>query len=384
MSSFDYDRQLEIALNLAAEHQKLKENLYIKAETDHFLSELFAYSDLPIPNDTIYKYFTKKDIVDLLYTRLCYYKIPQDVVKKNGIKVEKASRKSKYFYQIRRLGQRGSYPDVEIKNDGIWYFNHLNIPFLITRNHKRVDDLAHFAEYAPFSRQEIRIATSIICSHEFPITYFYFDDFSEVKIDEDIFSHVDIKDLKQFLATIYLILVTERDEDIPSLKSKFRYVPYGDFRKEMNLFLKRFSIRDNLMLRTSSHLVKAGMLKTNYVFFEETLSNSYFALEGCMLLLQRKYGIGIDKLRRKELREIFINTFKRGEEIFDYLSEVIDWGGKRAELVHPAVASQESWLPTIFGDDHEYHDLTIQLMYYIVTNQVIQPRSKYGDYIELL
>lgn len=384
MQNFDYEYRIEKALNLAMEYKKLKKAGYRISDINAFLPRLFSFAGQPIPNSSIYKYFKTRAIIDLLYTRLCYYTIPQEVAKKKRLKSDKKPSISTNYFEIRRLDPNGAYPNTEINNKGVWYFNYLGSPLLITDNYQPVEDKWCTAEYAPFTRQEVRIACAIICSHEYPIARFYFGEFDAIRIDEGLTSHVDENNLKLFLASLYLILISTRDDEPHNSQAKFRFVSYEEYTSELQLFLNKFSICDNLLLRTASHLVKAGMLKTNYIFFEETLANSYFALEGCMLLLQRKHGMDTEKLHRKELRQIFIDTFKRGEEIFDYLSEVIDWGGKRAELVHPGVVSKESWIPSIFGDDHEYHDLTIQVMYYIVTGKVIKSTGRFNEWIELV
>jgi hypothetical protein len=77
-------------------------------------------------------------------------------------------------------------------------------------------------------------------------------------------------------------------------------------------------------MRTSNYLLKALMNRGNLLFQEESILNSFFALEGSLHLLQRKYGDNSTKLNRKLLREIFKNklTFlPQGERTYEFIEE---------------------------------------------------------------
>ena len=134
---------------------------------------------------------------------------------------------------------------------------------------------------------------------------------------------------------------------------------FFDFKNCKDIFYKlidSFSIKNHLLLRTSNYLIKSSMLWKNRTFGEEAIANVFFALEGCLHLIQKKFGDNHTKLNRKLLKKIFKEKFPHGENLFNFIEEGYY---KRISLVHPEPDWGAEWSPFLMADDfYEYFNIS--------------------------
>jgi len=146
---------------------------------------------------------------------------------------------------------------------------------------------------------------------------------------------------------------------------------FGDFRRyeqEARAMAARFRISDPLLLRTSTHLIKSGMLWASDGFAEDAYAALLMALEGSVLLLQRSAGGRVDRVKPKLARRALVARFEYGDFFADEIESLLGWGGHRAQLVHPQVSVSWGWKPFAMAEDfYETHRFVRLLLLNAVT-----------------
>jgi hypothetical protein len=108
-------------------------------------------------------------------------------------------------------------------------------------------------------------------------------------------------------------------------------------------------------------------------FTEDALASLFFALEGCLLLFQELAGGRKDRLDRRLLRHSFSTIYDSGEFLYDFIEEAMRWGGTRARIIHPQLATSEGWTPFLMADDfYDYDKIVRALLTYLVTGETFE------------
>jgi hypothetical protein len=130
----------------------------------------------------------------------------------------------------------------------------------------------------------------------------------------------------------------------------------------------KFSINNQLLLRTSNYLSKAFMLERNRFFKEEVVANIFICLEGCLHLLQKKWGDSKPTLNLK-LLEINFKSVLNEESLFEFIKEAYS---KRIALLHPQSKWGSQWMPYVdFHDFFDYYKICKHLLRYYLTDDII-------------
>jgi hypothetical protein len=226
------------------------------------------------------------------------------------------------------------------------------------------------------TRKELQAATCIFLAPSYGKPILYFSDFNHIELNEETLKIVP-KDLhgyfmlelvqfqNRFKPLNGIYLERERLHDVSAYN-------FFDFEGSKSIFyqlLDSYSIRNHLLLRTSNYLIKASMLWENRTFGEEAIVNVFFALEGCLHLLQKKFGDNSTKLNRKLLKKIFKEHIPYGENLYNFIE---DGYYTRISLVHAEPDWGAEWSPFIAAEDFfEYRNICRELLNFILINRVI-------------
>ena len=111
------------------------------------------------------------------------------------------------------------------------------------------------------------------------------------------------------------------------------------------------------------------MLWANKSFAEDAIANLLFAIEGALLLLQKKHGVDPKRIDPKALLAIFEEIFDNGKKIFTFIQNGYD---KRIQIVHANPKSGPCWNPRLSEKDYDsYYDIAMMLLIYIITEDVV-------------
>jgi len=112
------------------------------------------------------------------------------------------------------------------------------------------------------------------------------------------------------------------------------------------------------------------MLWNNRSFGEEAMANTFFCIEGCLHLLQKKYGNYSSKLDLNFIKKIFIDNFPFGEQSFETLKDDYE---TRIQLVHPETNWGTVWNPFIMADDfYANFSFCRALLNFILIDRIIE------------
>lgn len=351
---------------------------------EYIFEACLDFLEMPIPPNNLRPHFINSKVISLIYLGIFN---DDRLSRTDRLRLEKYLNKvlpllkykaSKNVVQYRILGREGYYPNMEIKRGNCHYLIQNSIPILVTiSNDSSEYKYQNSSEITWINRNELKISTAVLLAYDGRTVNFYFNDYNTFSINFSILTSVPQKDRVYFLTE--LMHIHNRFE--PLNKQFFRREPIADvtnyfytefksFENVLNQLFDSFSIRNELLLRTSMHLIKAIMLWNNRNFGEEAVANVFFSLEGCLHLLQKKFGNNSRKLDLKFLKNIFTKTFDRGEYIFDFIREGYE---KRIELVHPEPEWGTKLNPFIMADDfYEYFNLSRFLLNYILIERIIE------------
>lgn len=273
----------------------------------------------------------------------------------------------------RILGPLGTYPNIGLDFGAVQYVPMHGVPLLITEEQH---DMDAYRELGYLSERELVAASAILLADVTPRFHLYFESGNDITIAEASLEglpsserHVLFYELLGF--NIRPSAGREIFQPPTSTLTPVQYAfgPFAYVKEAASLFTA-FASDDQLLLRTAFLLQKASMLWLNQVFSEDAVANVFFALEGCLLLLQRKSGGSDSKIDLILLTRLFKHLFDRGEELFEFIREAYD---KRIEIVHPSPVSGANWRPFLMADDYyEYFDIVRQLLNRILIERIIE------------
>ncbi len=109
------------------------------------------------------------------------------------------------------------------------------------------------------------------------------------------------------------------------------------------------------------------MLWHNWNFGEEAIANVFFSLEGCVHLIQEKQGVHQAGLDLKKIRDVFVDNFENGDDLFEFIQEAYE---KRIAIVHAKPFGTPEWTPFLMADDfYDYFDVAKALINYVLTDR---------------
>lgn len=366
-------------------YEKYKSRVSLNThDYDYILNECLDYMEMPRPSNDLYKYFNNPKIIYMILLQIFNHeRLTYDDREKlskyfDHLRSLLATKNSNYFIQYRILGSQGYYPDIEFKKGNWNYVIQNMVPILITKNKYSTEyEYLNDSEIGWITRNELKITTAIHIALEQGYSHFYFTDYNKYRLDYSVLEAVPSKIRLQFLSEI--MALTNRF--IPLDKSYYKREPtadvttylYRSFEESIDMVYKltdSFSIRNHLLLRTATHLLKAIMLWQNRSFGEEAISNTFFCIEGCLHLLQNKFGDHSPKLNLVLLKKIFIENFPLGEQIFESIKESYE---TRVQLVHPVTEWGSKWNPYIMSDDfYANYSFCRVLLNYILIDRIIE------------
>jgi len=347
-----------------------------RTNTEKIFRSLLEMLNAPLPNSSVRKYFYDPR-VNLELSVIVHNTFP---VHRDKLDLDSAARRSRsnHFYRVHSLLDTGTYPDDDYSRRSNKYALYKGVPFLITKNSRTAEKNAgnYYTEVNNITRREILVSCALLCAAEEEgggtLCFYFGNDVRDV--DASLVERVPHELQTQFLVE-YADLFRRVASEKPLYKktspvydiTSFEYHTGAMDKIAVNQFVDRASIDDFLLLRTTTFLVKAKMLWREDAFREDAIANIFFALEGCMLLLQRKHGLRHDKVDRKHLPALFDSLFRQGSELFDFIDEAIGWGGSRANIVHAQTDTSDSWIPPLMADDfYEYDELVRVILNYVV------------------
>lgn len=312
----------------------------------------------------------------LIYLQISPFLLREDRVKLNdGLKnlyQLLKSEKGKYYWKFRILGSRGFYPRPTIKRGDIYYTHFHLKPILLTKNrYESEEQFNNSSEITIVTRNELKFATAVFCS-SIGLDHVHFNSFESLELDGKIMSTIP----EELQLVIFMELMEYKRKCYPVThyggefadESPVGYL-YGTYNKinDFNLAFDAFSIRDHLLMRTSNHLMKSVMLWMNRTFAEDAIMHTFIGLEGCLHLLQKKWGDSKPQLNLKLLQEKFANTLE-SEQVFDFIQEAYH---KRIKLVHPEPKWGAEWNPFLMAEDfYEYFKISRWLLFYYLTDTI--------------
>jgi hypothetical protein len=278
------------------------------------------------------------------------------------------------FIQFRELQVYGFYPNIEISRGNCHYIIRQGYPYLITYN----AGPASFpdSEVAWITKNELRFALSVALASQSNFHHLSFGYPMGVHVPYKYYASIPKSQQHAFL----IEWARFHDASTPMghifgrlTKPDFTAFNYSQFSDAVVPFKKIFDsvhLSDDLLLRTASFFVKANMLWMNPVFGEDAAANTLFAIEGCLLLLQRKHGKQARQIDLRFLKTLFIDKFSYGEGSFEAIREAYD---KRIELVHVAPKWGTKWSPYLMADDfYAYRDAVKSFLNYVLIDRLLE------------
>ncbi|MGC8757811.1 MAG: hypothetical protein ACP5QX_05120 [Caldisericaceae bacterium] len=367
-----------------------------KDKLDYIFKTSLDLLDLPLPNSEIYDYFLVPEIMGTLLLKLIYLMPKEENTRLDNIHIisEVLNEEKGKSVKYRVLGEKGVYPNCEIERENCKYTIINSLPVLITEENSKNFTVSSELS-VPMNKNELRFATCAILAPSngvgcFMFTY-GFSDYNTLTIKKNVLNMVpgnlqiyflhqllQYQNLMQFREDIYRLdnffLTVEQPDIVPDTTE----YTFSSFNKYIDIFYKlfdNFNIRSNLLLKTSYYFIKALMLiYSNLAFAEEATADVFFCLEGCMHLMQKKYGIKGARLNLSKLQAIFKENLPRGEELFEYMQEVYE---RRNELVHAKLDWGVEWPVSLYADDlFENIDLCKELLNFVLIGRWIEDEKE--------
>lgn len=377
---FDYRRKKHKEyINVLASKFKGKSKLN-RTDFQYLFDSLIELHEIPFPPSELRLYFLHNNIIrDLLIeVNNSEFLTPDD---RHGMRDSFSEvlkllkeKKTNYSINFRILAPGGNYPNVELKREASKYSFINQFPILITKSRNKKDMFADNSLVNWLGRTELRFATAVMCAPEQGLFHFQFTNHNSLKIDEDCLKTIPPEQQSHFLKELLDInkgftpigINAWHRKPLPDVKE----YEFSDYQKSMDFFKKiydSFSIQDDLLLRTCNYYVKARMHWDNLIFAEEAIINNFMCLEGCLHLIQKKFGDYKPQLNRKLLAEVFTNHIPKGENLFDFINEGYN---KRITLVHPEPKWGAEWDPFITSEDfYDYFKINRILLNFILIDR---------------
>jgi hypothetical protein len=344
-----------------------------KSIMNAILDFCLEYLEMPSPPKALRRHFLFPPFVHFLLTEIIR-QLPREKSTDYESLLNKFNfRRVGPFIQFRELQVFGIYPNMEISRGNCYYIIRQGYPYLVTYN----AGPASFpdSEVAWITKNELRFALSIACASQSKIHHFNFGYPKGFQVPYSYYVTIPKNQQHEFLIEWARFQNASRPIGHiygRSTKSDFTLFDYSRFSDAIQAFNKIFDsihLSDDLLLRTASFFVKANMLWMNPVFGEEATANALFAIEGCLLLLQRKHGKQAKQIDLKFLKTLFIDKFPYGEDSFEATREAYN---KRIELVHAAPKWGANWSPYLEVDDfYAYRDAVKYFLNYVLIDRLI-------------
>jgi len=335
--------------------------------------ELLALEGLAIPKDYIVKILSSQT---LLYSLIIDIRFkmpkPQEIDKYlKNLRPQKIIDQSKYSLQLRRLGSQGLYPNYAFSRRNFEYTFVNGCPVLITKNSWQAENYySNGSELSFMSREELKFSTALLCCSKEPgYTLDYLGRNTVGLNAKHLLGLSNEKRLEVLIEWDTLVNHFQNDsyetsKTKPFLKSDLAI-------DEFNEYYDNFSIRDQLMMRTSFLYVKAKMLWLNPSFHEDALANIFFCIEGALLLIQRRNHHSHKQINMSFLKSHLIKLFPHGKYFFEFIEEAYQ---KRIEIVHPQNRWGSKWSPTLFQSDFQtFSGVAKQLLILAIADKVVNP-----------
>lgn len=380
---YNYKAELEIFFNQIINWLNEKKNIK-EQDVKKYILESFDLLEIPHPASEIEQYFFKPKILieiltELLNSDSLIFNDRSDLYPLLESIVNRIPRtESKYVYKFCVLAPGGLYPNQEIKRGNTRYLIQNQRPIILTKDRKYKDEQVNHSLINWLTKNELKFAIALMCApkdhHGFCLD---FSGNNSIFVDCEV-----LEDIPDELKSVFL-------KEYFDLKNRF--IPIGshswhrhpiseglvyEFSKynedsiaSFNKLYDSFKISDVLLLRTCNYFVKSRMLWNNQVFYEDAIANSLFCLEGCLHLLQKKYGDNNNKLNLKLLNDIFIKDIPYGENLFEFIKEGYE---NRIIFVHPEPKWGAEWSPYLLTEDYyDYLKICRSLLNFILINRTI-------------
>jgi hypothetical protein len=352
-----------------------------KKEFQKAFHEIIDTLEIGRPSNGLDKYFGHPSIIKsflhlLLNTdkltpddRQDLYPLLSEALKKVKDKNEK------YFVRYRILAPGGIYPNIELGRNNCFYAVHNQLPVIWTRNQVSTDrNILDSSVINWLTRNELKLATSIMSAYEDYAFNLIFTGYNTVEVDWSCMAKVPDELKLYFLREYFELKIRSTPIGVKAWHRQpvpdSAYYEFQNFEKSFSHFKKvfdKFSIQDDLLLRTCNYFVKAKMHWENTINAEEAIANNFFCIEGCLHLLQKKYGDNKPKLNFKLLKEVFKRDIPQGESLFDFIQEGYR---TRIMLVHPEPEWGAEWKPFITSEDfYDYFKISRSLINFILTDK---------------
>jgi len=277
------------------------------------------------------------------------------------------------FIRVRGLGKSGIYPGRALSYRSAHYVIENQEPFFLTENSAIQErEQSGWSELSDWTRHETRLAAALSCAPYGGFRPHLTGRVIDIPIT--VLDHLD-RPKRLRVATEFARLAkganVMRGFHTGGPKPEVGDFEFGDFRQyeaEARAIASRFRISDPLLLRTSTHLIKSGMLWASDGLAEDAYAALLMALEGSVLMLQRSSGGKSDRVKPSLARSALKDRFEAGEYFADEIESMLGWGGHRAQLVHPQVSVNWGWKPSAMAEDfYETHRLVRLLLLNVVT-----------------
>jgi hypothetical protein len=370
--------QRKILVELIKEiHSRYNHREYLsKKELIDSVLLIFNKTGLPLPSHLL-KYFAQSGLINQLISDI-HNSHFLDVKDREGLREIFGAvlrlypiKNSGEELRFRILGNKGIYSINEIKRNKVWFNNYGSRPNLITINSIETENQYVNDSWLYWvSRRELKFATSVILSSRYNNFFPYFNPYDTISLNysyvKEIPDNLIFEFLNQWLDIKNYFIKADGDifnrEPRPDLAT-YRFDQFEPKNNGFQDLFDAYSIRDHLLMRTSNYLLKALMNNQNLLFQEEALLNAFFALEGSLHLLQRKYGDHSPKLNRLLLRKVFkeeILYLPHGEGTWEFIESGYF---TRISLVHPEPKWGAEWNPYVhISDFREYFGLAKMIM----------------------
>lgn len=348
-------------------------------EATRVVLRLLDLSGYPHPTDQLLPAFLHPSVISILVESLWEQLPPSSRIGRNARLLPDRFdplRHGEAVEKGRILGPLGSYPNIAIDFGKVRYAPFHGIPLLISILEH---DESEYTELGYLNELELVAAAAIMLSDKYPRFHFYFEPENEISFGKPALDKLSEQEQNSlFYELLSFRLRPDRPRVIfqPSTSAlspaAYAYPPF-EFVTEAHEIFEACTITDQLLLRTLFFLQKGNMLWLNRVFSEDAVANVFFSLEGCLLLLQRKYGGSPSKIDLQLLTKLFKDHFERGEELFEFIKEAYD---KRIEIVHPSPISGANWQPFLLADNYyEYFDIARELLNFVLIERRINRRA---------
>ncbi len=288
-----------------------------------------------------------------------------------------APKSARSFIRVRALSALGRYPNANVTCHRGAYRIHRGRPYLVSEISPREEvKWSYGSELADWSRQEVRMATAISCAESGGFNAYISS--SAFDLPDEVLACAERRTDRVDFALECAVLVSEawnrsaisRGYSTQTAAPVFEFADYRDHIAGARRLFAGFRVSSPLLLRTAGHYLKASMLWATDGFREDALANLLFALEGCMLLFQEGNGAQTERLDRPLLTEIFRRTYLHGESTMHFVEEGLGWGARRAQIIHPQLATENGWKPLIFGEDYYLFDKMVRaLLTYLISGR---------------